>query len=225
MIWYIVSDSEANYRSSSDFYRTKFTLERFSGDICLVIHYSQVSMELLHKYSPWAICHSGGSALYSEYDVLENDTYKTLVTEAMVPQIGFCGGHQIISAFFGSEIGPMRQLEENEPDHCPEYQPGMFKEWGVYPVRIVKRDPVFEGLPNAIRVFEYHFWEVKKLSDELVLLASSDNCKVQAFVHKTKPIYGTQFHPEASNEAYPDGFKILQNFFNIARNFESQRSS
>ena len=34
-----------------------------------------------------------------------------------------------------------------------------------------------------------------------------------------KPIYGTQFHSEMSPEAFPDGRKVLQNFFRIARDY------
>jgi GMP synthase-like glutamine amidotransferase len=220
MIWYVVTDSEENYKRSSAFYNHKFILEQFSGDICLILHYKQVSRDLFEKHNPWVICHSGGSAMYDEYDVLQTKDYCSCISEWEVPQIGFCGGHQIISTQFGSTIGPLRQLRENEPDLNPWYCPGQLKEWGIYPVHIIKRDPIFEGLGDTIKVQEYHSWEVKELGNELVLLASSENCRVQAFVHSKKPIYGTQFHPEQSSDNYPDGFKILQNFFNLARMFD-----
>ena len=110
----------------------------------------------------------------------------------------------------------MRKLKPHEADPT-SYHPGYFKEWGVYPVRIVKADPLFRGLGKLIRVQEYHYWEVKRLGPELQLLASSQHCQVQAFRHRTKPIYGTQFHPEAFSEAYRDGATVLQNFFAVAR--------
>ena len=216
MIWYVVTDSEENYKRSSAFYYHKFVFERMANDVCLILHYKQVNENLFSKHRPWVVCHSGGSAMYDDYDVLQTEEYRLLVTQN-VPLIGFCGGHQIISAQFGSKIGPIRQLREDEPDLNPGYNPGLYKEWGIYPVHIVNRDPIFDGLPDTIRVQEYHCWEVKELADDLVLLASSENCKVQAFVHKDKPIYGTQFHPEQSSDNYPDGFKVLQNFFDIAK--------
>jgi len=47
---------------------------------------------------------------------------------------------------------------------------------------------------------------------------------VQAFVHKKKPVYGTQFHPESSNDIHPDGFTVLTNFFTIAREYQKNYS-
>lgn len=64
---------------------------------------------------------------------------------------------------------------------------------------------------------KFHFWEVTQLSPELQLLASSATCKVQAFKHQHKFIYGTQFHPEIFSQRYPDGKKIVSNFFHLAR--------
>lgn len=217
MIWYVVTDSEENYRRSSAFYYHKFVLERIAEDCCLILHYKQVNYKLFSEHRPWVICHSGGSSMYDDYDVLQTEDYCSSITQWDVPQIGFCGGHQIISVQFGSKIGPMRLLKQDEPDLNPGYCPGQYKEWGVYPVSIVQNDPLFEGLGPVIKVQEYHSWEVKELGSELVLLASSDGCKVQAFVHSKKPVYGVQFHPEQSSDHYPDGFRILQNFFHIAR--------
>lgn len=221
MIWYIVTDSEENYRRSSAFYYHKLTLEKFAQDCCLILHYKQVNLSLFKKHKPWAICHSGGSVMYDDYDVLQTDDYRLCITDWDVPQIGFCGGHQIISAQFGSKIGPMRLLKLDEPDLNPGYCPGQYKEWGIYPVNVIKRDPLFNELGDIIRVQEYHCWEVKELSEELIHLAFSENCHIQAFVHSKKPVYGTQFHPEQSSDHYSDGFKVLQNFFQIARHYWS----
>ena len=106
MIWYVVTDSEENYKRSSAFYNHKFVLEQISGDICLILHYKQVNRDLFEKYNPWVICHSGGSAMYDDYDVLQTKDYCSCISQWEVPQIGFCGGHQIISTQFGSKIGP-----------------------------------------------------------------------------------------------------------------------
>lgn len=34
--------------------------------------------------------------------------------------------------------------------------------------------------------------------------------------HRDRLLYGTQFHPEAYDEAHLDGKKLLQNFFRLA---------
>ncbi|MFB3893202.1 MAG: gamma-glutamyl-gamma-aminobutyrate hydrolase family protein [Phycisphaerae bacterium] len=223
MILYVVTETAKRYRAGTGWFATKLLLEKLSGDSCLVIHYKQVSAKALADMRPWAICHSGSGTLYSKYDVLQWRPYRQAVLDCDVAQIGFCGGHQILAHFFGCTLGPIRRLRPGEHDPSP-YSPGHFKEWGVYPVRIVRRDPIFAGLPKVIRVQEYHFWEVKKLSPELVLLASTDECRVQAYVHRDRPVYGTQFHPEASPKTYTDGLKLLRNFFRVARDYSRARA-
>jgi len=219
MIIYVVTDSEEKARSAG-FYENKFILEKISGDICLIVRYDQLNLKMLRKLTPLAVCHSGCGTPFDGRDVLRHAAYKEAVTKWEGPQIGFCGGHQIIAHMFGGKLDHMRKLRDCDADHNPGYYAGWFKEWGIYPVRIIKHDPLFEGLGKIIRVQEFHGDEVKKLGSDLELLASSENCRIQAFRHREKPIYGTQFHPEAARKEYPDGFRILRNFFRIAREAE-----
>jgi GMP synthase (glutamine-hydrolysing) len=221
MILYIVTDAYDKYPKNSGWCHHRNTLEEAAGDACVVLHYKQATLENVRKIRPWAICHSGGGTDYKDYDVLTDKEYQKVVKESDVAQIGFCGGHQILAVFFGGKLGPMRRLRAGEPD-LSSYRPGYFKEWGVYPVRIVKSDPLFRGFGKVIQVQEYHYWEVKRLGAQLVLLASSPTCRVQAYRHRTRPIYGTQFHPEQSPDTYPDGKKVLQNFFALARQHQER---
>ncbi len=216
MIVYVVTDTYEQYRKSPSWFHVRNTLEEIAGDACIVLHYSQVNLDSIERIAPWAICHSGGGTDYKDYDVLQAADYRRVVREFGAAQIGFCGGHQILASFFGSRLGPIRKLKPTEPDPS-SYNPGYFKEWGVYPARIVRADPLFSGLGRTIRVQEYHYWEVKRLGARLELLASSRDCRVQAFRHRDKPVYGTQFHPEHHTDAYPDGAKVLRNFFAFAR--------
>ena len=223
MILFVVTETEAKYRGGAGPHATKLLLEDRAKDRCLVLHYEQVTRKLLRELRPWAVCHSGRGTPFEDDGVLEARSYRWAIRNFDVAQIGFCGGHQIIAAHFGSDIAPMRPVGPDEPDLNPAYHPGHFKEWGVFPVQIVRRDPLFRGLGESVRVQEYHRSEVKALGRDLVLLASSNDCRVQAFVHRSRPIYGTQFHPEASPENYPDGLRILSNFFRIARAYARPR--
>jgi GMP synthase-like glutamine amidotransferase len=63
---------------------------------------------------------------------------------------------------------------------------------------------------------EFHMREVKKLPRDFVLLASTEDVPIQACRHKTRCIYGTQFHAENYCDYYPDGRKVVENFFKIA---------
>ncbi len=66
------------------------------------------------------------------------------------PVLAACGGHQLLGYIFSKDFRknpklhdqPMRKLRRNEPDLAPEYHPGWFVEKGMYPVEIVKQDPV-----------------------------------------------------------------------------------
>jgi GMP synthase-like glutamine amidotransferase len=216
MICYVVTETREKY-DRHDPHAIKHDLEKLSDDLCLAMHYSQISRDFVHEMQPWAICHSGGTTPHPDYDVLDHEGYRWLITESGVPQFGFCGGHQLIAEMFGSEVDSMRELREDEADLHPEYHPGLFKEWGIWPVNVVAEDPLFEGLPNPVRVRQAHRSEVKQLPEGFRLLASTPDCEVQAMVHKEMPLYGTQFHPESRMEHYPDGHAILRNFFEIAR--------
>jgi GMP synthase-like glutamine amidotransferase len=215
MILFIIIDTYENAHKEV-FWRNKFTLEVLSGDMCLPLHYSHITPELISKLSPWAICHSGASAEFSTYDVMQHAGYRWLVTDCDVPQIGFCGGHQLMAAILGSTLGHMRSLREGEADLQPQYHAGLFKEWGYYPVEVVTSDPLFNDLPNPITVQEYHMDEVKTLAPELRLMATGENCRVQAYKHMHRPLYGTQFHPELSDADHPHGTQLLRNFFALA---------
>jgi len=216
MICYVVTETAKKYRNGQ-WHKVKLTLEKCAQDRCLVMHYKDLTRAFVAEVSPWALCHSGGSTPHGDYDVLETEEYRWAILESGIPQIGFCGGHQLIAELLGCEVDVMRELGPDEGDVHPEYYPGYFKEWGVHPVRIIERDPIFNGFDAVLRVFEYHRSEVKGLCDELKHLAETDDCRIQAFVHRDRPLYGVQFHPEQATDDYPDGWRVLRNFFAIAR--------
>ena len=64
---------------------------------------------------------------------------------------------------------------------------------------------------NEIRVFESHRWGISQLGKELLSLASSKSCKYEIVKHNNLNIFGTQFHPEMSN----DGQDMIQSFLSI----------
>ena len=61
---------------------------------------------------------------------------------------------------------------------------------------------------NSLEVFESHGFEISKLPDVLIPLANSKNCKYEIIQYEKKPIFGTQFHPEMSQ----DGNELIEKF-------------
>ena len=139
-----------------------------------------------------------------------------MLRETRTPVIGFCGGFHQIYLAFGGKCGDMRRLAPGETDINPKYSPGFLKEWGFGKVRILKRDPIFDGLGQEVQMLQQHVSECKQVPPQFEVLAGSDVCQVQAIKHKTRLIYGTQFHPEAYDDDHLDGKRLLQNFFRIA---------
>ena len=64
---------------------------------------------------------------------------------------------------------------------------------------------------NSLDVFESHSFEISKLPGMLVHLAQSKNCKYEIIQYEKKPIFGTQFHPEMSQ----DGNNLIEKFCSL----------
>ncbi len=140
----------------------------------------------------------------SNFMLSKSDT-KTVFQEEMdmvkkldVPFLGICFGHQLIGAAYGVEVADLGQTVR------------AFKE-----VKLLDHDPVFEGLPNTIRVSESHRQALAELPRDFRHLAESSTARIEAIAHKNRPIYGVQFHPERSDDKNPHGRTIIQNFVRL----------
>ena len=120
------------------------------------------------------------------------------VKELDIPILGVCLGHQLIAKVFGGGVGK-----------------GSVGGYAEVNVRIVEDDEIFEGLPKELKVWASHADEVKKLPENLKVLAESDVCEVEALKHKSRPIYGVQWHPEVYHTE--KGVDFYKNFIEICK--------
>jgi len=119
-----------------------------------------------------------------------------VLLDTNVPILGICLGHQIIGDMFGAKTSHMKKFQ-NEKQR----------------IEIVYPDDLFASFKTkTITVQEAHHNCLNKLPPGFTLLARSKKTKIEAMKHKTRPIYGLQFHPEASGKT---GIKILKNFLKI----------
>jgi GMP synthase-like glutamine amidotransferase len=183
-----------------------------SGSPCEAVHYRQVSWARAREQQLQAIAISGNTTDWADYDWQTFGPLFELVQSGQFPTIGLCGGHQLIGLMYGARCAAIRPLAPSEPD-AGGFAPGWYKELGFQPVHVVKDDPLFAGLGQDPVFLESHYWEIKDVPQGFDLLASTAAVRVQVIRHQTLPIYGTQFHPEASTADYPDGFQLLRNFF------------
>lgn len=114
-----------------------------------------------------------------------------------IPILGVCLGHQAIGLVFGATI---KTLET--PKH------GKTSE-----ICVTGENPILAGLPAKFEVMRYHSLYVDDLPSDLEVSATSEDGVIMAMKHKTKPIYGIQFHPESYFTQY--GKKMIENFVSL----------
>lgn len=127
---------------------------------------------------------------------LDFDKFKEqikIINKLNKPILGICFGYQLISKNFKSEIEKM-----------PKYRKGKLK------IKIIKKDKIFKNLKNKIEIYHDHGYNAKNIKKNLIVLAKSKDGG-EIIKHKTKKIYGFQFHPEKSR----DGLKLIKNFITL----------
>ena len=120
------------------------------------------------------------------------------IDKAGIPILGICAGHQFLASHLGGKAGPSK---------IPEF--------GKTMVTVDDEDELFRGLPTEFVAWESHNDEIIQMPPDFVALAHSDNCQVQAMKHKSKPLYGVQFHPEV--EHTDNGYEMFQAFIDICQ--------
>ena len=78
---------------------------------------------------------------------------------------------------------------------------------------------------RGLSIFEAHYCEVKAPPSDFLVLASTVACRVQAMRHRTRPLYGVQFHPEEYTKDLPAGMRLLENFFHCAEKLHNSTRS
>ena len=105
--------------------------------------------------------------------------------------LGICYGAEILALTLG---GTIRKLAISQK--------------GKEKIRINKEHSL---VTNDLEAFESHGFEISKLPPSLHVVGTSTNCKFEIIQYGNKPIFGTQFHPEMSN----DGQNLIQKFCSL----------
>ncbi len=110
-----------------------------------------------------------------------------------IPLLGICLGHQAIGQYFGASLE-----KAIKPVH------------GKISEIICKQDLIFEEIPEKIKVVRYHSLILKTIPEILDITATTHTNEIMAFRHKTLPVWGIQFHPEAVLTEF--GFQMIKNW-------------
>jgi len=99
-----------------------------------------------------------------------------------VPILGVCLGHQSIGQAFGARVVRARTVMHGKVSTVRHGGAG-----------------VFAGLPETFIATRYHSLVIERASlpECLVVTAESDDGEIMGLRHRTLPVEGVQFHPEA----------------------------
>lgn len=122
---------------------------------------------------------------------------------AHIPLFGVCLGHQcLVQAFGGRVVRAQRPLHGSSS-----------------PVRHIETG-LFEGVASPTEVGRYHsLIAVPSEDGDILPTAWSEEGEVMAVEHRSRPLFGVQFHPESL--LTKDGLQIVSNFLKHCRKRET----
>ena len=174
-------------------------LEEAGGRTVRSTHFTDV--EALSAAS--AVVLSGAAApSWAEYDGVGLERLAEAVRSYSGPVLGICAGMQLLAAFAGGSVAPM-SARGGDP------------EVGYLPLEVLDGSDLLRGLPPAPTVFQDHREEVTEVPPGFRVVARTPGCEVQAIADAERGWWGTQFHPERTDDEHPDGRRVLANFFEL----------
>lgn len=116
-----------------------------------------------------------------------------------LPVFGVCLGHQAMGQAFGGDVVQAQQIMHGKVSEVTHGGGGLFR-----------------GLPSPFRATRYHSLAVKRATfpEELNIDAETADGEVMGLSHKSRPMFGVQFHPESI--ASEHGHAIVGNFLAAA---------
>jgi anthranilate synthase/aminodeoxychorismate synthase-like glutamine amidotransferase len=166
------------------------------GHEALVVRNDVLGVDQVRRLAPGAIIISPGPCTPNEAGIS-----LTLIRELSgeVPILGVCLGHQALAQALGGRV-----VRSPEPVHGRTTQ-----------VRH-RGTRLFTGLPNPLTATRYHslIVEESSLPDDLQITARSPEGLPMALEHRSRPLFGVQFHPESI--LTEGGHRLLANFLTEA---------
>ena len=160
-----------------------------------IVHWEE-DIESIKEKDPYGIILSGGPAsVYEKGAPLPDEG----IYRIGVPVLGICYGLQVIVHQRGGRVERSTK-----------------QEYGRAKLKVLKEDPLFEGIPEEFDVWMSHADRVAELPQDFVTVAVSENSPHAVVRDRKGLIYGLQFHPEVVHTSF--GKEILANFlFKVCR--------
>ena len=172
-----------------------YNLVQYLGELgaeVSVFRNDEISVERIEEMKPSHIVISPGPCTPNEAGV----TLPLIARIAgKVPILGVCLGHQAIGQAFGGKVVRARQVMHGKTSRVRHDGKG-----------------VFGGIEDDFTATRYHSLVVERASlpECLEATAHSEDGEIMGLRHRTLPVEGVQFHPEALLTEH--GHRMLQNF-------------
>ena len=185
-----------------------YNLVHFLGELGAdptVYRNDKITLEEIEEMAPEAVVMSPGPCTPNEAGIclaLVEHFY------AEIPMFGVCLGMQSIGQAFGGKVVRAPKLMHGKVSTITHTGRG-----------------VFRGLNSGFEATRYHSLAVARegFPEMLEITAESADGVVMGLQHREHPVHGVQFHPESI--ASENGHAILQNFLNIAHDFNLGRAA
>ncbi len=236
-LYVAVQETESYYQDGPHGGQVKARLEEASGERCLIVPYREFGLRVVRELEPRAVVMSGFGGHFQSRQASWFRGMDEVLHRADLPMLCICGSHQLAGFAFSRDLRKVRRLHdepmrklgpaEDRPRRAagdPRYDlSDYFVAEGFFPIVRTRADPLFRGLPKTLLMKCSHYCEVKKLPPGFEIIASSRHCRIEAMRHRDRPLYGTQFHPEAYAPPFLHGRVLLANFARIVRDFWRRR--
>ena len=185
-----------------------YNLVHFLGELgadITVVRNDKITLDEVAAMAPEAIVLSPGPCTPNEAGICLAliDRFKS-----DIPILGVCLGHQAIGQAMGGDVIRAPHLVHGKTSKINHTGKGLFR-----------------GLNSGFEATRYHSLIVKQdtLPDALEVTATTDDGLIMGMQHKSLPVHGVQFHPESI--ASENGHALLQNFLNLARDFNQKKAA
>jgi GMP synthase (glutamine-hydrolysing) len=156
---------------------------------CQIIRHD-IPASRVQELAPRGLIFSGGPASVYDPGAPKCDPG---IFQLDIPVLGICYGMQLACQALGGSV-----------------KPSPSREFGRALCKIREANGIFQGVPMETTVWMSHGDQVQSTSPDFEPLASTETCPLAAVRHRTRPVYGLQFHPEVGHT--PFGSTILHNF-------------
>jgi para-aminobenzoate synthetase len=177
-------------------YNVFHLLAGVSGEEPIVVDNDAVSWRALERWDFDAIVLSPGPGTpgrWHDFCVCDD-----ILRFSEIPVLGICLGHQGLGKMLDGDVRS-----------APEAMHGRLS-------RIFHEgDGLFDGIPQGFPVVRYHSLAITGMGPDGNVCAWADDGVVMGIEHRSRPMWGVQFHPESI--ATEHGARLVENFYTLAR--------